>query len=269
VHGLRDAAPNGLPFTSNVYFASLTPPEPFAVVGVEVRYLASEGYLMLWGVGLVEPGSGRVRSLFADDKAKYEHPPLYRDDEAVVYRNTLAFPRAFVLPEALDRRTRTEANAIARLALWPFDPDRQAILEEGPFDDLPLAASQLADDGQDRRPAPAEVIDLTPERLLVRATGPGVLVLTDAYHRGWRAFIGQAEAPVYLANVLGRGVALPPGPQAVEFVFDPLSWRLGRLLSLVAALLALAVLSSVWWGGRGTGPPEYEPAGSNGWYPGV
>jgi hypothetical protein len=206
---------------------------------------------MLWGVGLVEPGSERVRSLFADDKAKNERPPLYRDEEAVVYRNALAFPRAFVLPEALARRERSEETAIARMALRPFDPDRQAILEEGPFDDLPLSARQEADDGQDLRPAAAEVVDLSPERLLVRADGPGVLVLTDAYHRGWRAFIQRAEVPVYLANFLGRAVALPPGRQEVELRFDPLSWRLGGLVSGVAVLLALGVLSSVWWAGRG------------------
>jgi hypothetical protein len=137
------------------------------------------------------------------------------------------------------------------MALQPFDPDRQAILEEGPFDDLPLAEVQRSDDGLDPRPAPAEVVDLSPERLLVRASGPGVLVLTDAYHRGWRAFVQQTEVPVYLANFLGRGVALPPGPQEVELVFDPLSWRLGRLVSGATGLFVLLILSSAWWARSG------------------
>jgi hypothetical protein len=214
---------------------------------VELRFVGTEGYLRLWGVGLVEPGTGDVRSLFADDKRKYEHPPLYRDEEAVVYRNTAAFPRAYVVPEALARRNRHDETAIARLALRPFDPTRQAVLEEGPFDDVPIAATAAAYAGSSAPPPAAELADLSSERVRVRATGPGVLVLNDAYHRGWRAYLDDRESPVYLANYVSRGVGLPPGEHLVEFVFDPLSWRLGRAISLAALLLALAVLSSRFW----------------------
>lgn len=251
VAGLPDQAPTGLPFTSNIYYASFPLSPPLSVTTVEVRYLARDGYLRLWGLGLVDPADGRVRSLFADDRAKYARPPLYRDDQAVVYRNTAAFPRAFVVPEALARRGRDEETAIARLALRPFDPRRQAVLEEGPFDDVPLAAAALPDAGSDAPPAAATVLDRSPEELLVTASGPGVLVLTDAYHRGWRAYLEDGrEIPVYLANYVSRAVGLPPGEHTVRFVFDPLSWRVGRVVSLATLALALAVLSSRRWARR-------------------
>src|SRR5205823_13242496 len=147
VYGLPDHAPNGLPFTSNIYFSTFPISPSLAIQNVEVQYEAAEGYLRLWGVGLVDAGTGRVRSLLADDTLKYEHPPLYRDDEAVVYRNLAAFPRAFVVPEALAPRGRNEETAIARMGLRPFDPRRQAIFEEGPFDDVPLAGAPAPDEG--------------------------------------------------------------------------------------------------------------------------
>jgi hypothetical protein len=262
IYGLPEQAPTGLSFTSNVYYASFTLDPPLTVQDVRVRYVGSEGYLRLWGLGLVEPQTNRVRSLFSDDRAKYGSAsggPLYRDAEAVVYQNRAAFPRAFVVPEALARRDRTEETAIARLALRPFDPSRQAVLEEGPFDDVPLAgpagdsAVRTVPPGDDWViPAPsaaAEVIDRGPEDVLVRASGPGVLVLTDAYHRGWRAYVGGREVAVYLANYVARGVGLSAGEHSVHFVFDPLSWRLGRAISLAAALFAVLVLSSRWWAG--------------------
>ena len=84
----------------------------------------------------------------------------------------------------------------------------------------------------------------------VRARGPGVLVLTDAYHRGWRAYLDGREVAVYLANFVARGVGLPPGEHTIEFIFDPLSWRLGRAMSATAALFVLLVLSSRWWAYR-------------------
>ena len=250
VYGLPDFAPTGLPFTSNIYYASFPLSPSFAVQDVEVRYVAAEGYLRLWGLGLVEPGGGRVRSLFSDDRSKYEHPPLYRDAEATVYRNAAAFPRAFVVPEAIARRSRTEETAISRMALEPFDPARQAVLEEGPFDDVPLAASPHPDEGTSAPPPGGEVTDRDPEDVLVRASGPGVLVLTDAYHRGWRAYLDGREVPVYIANYVARGVGLPAGEHTVEFVFDPLSWRLGRAVSLAAALSVVLVLTSGLWARR-------------------
>jgi hypothetical protein len=254
VSGLPDMTPTGLRFTSNIYSAAFSVSPVLTVAEVEVRSLLTDGYLWLWGLGLVEPGTNRVRSLFADDKAKYEHPPLYQDGEAVLYRNTAAFPRAYVVPEALARPTRTEVTAIARMALWPFDPRRQVLLEEGPFDDVPVASAQAAWDGPESYPMPpaAEVLDRGPEEVVVRASGPGVLVLTDAYHRGWRAYLGQTpseerEVPVYLANYVGRAVGLPPGEQTVRFVFDPLSWRIGLAISLAGLLFTVAVLSSRVW----------------------
>lgn len=243
VRGMPETLPTGQTFTSNIYEAVFRLEPSLAVQEISVRYLASEGYLRLWGLGLVEPGSGRVRSLFADDKAKYEHPPLYQDERAVVYRNAAAFPRAFVVPEALARRTRTETTAIARMALQPFDPRRQVILEEGPFDDVPLAAEQRPDQGSDAPPRAARVEDHGTDEVLVTASGPGVLVLTDAYHRGWRAYLDGREVPVYLANYVARAVGLPAGEHHVRFVFDPLSWRLGRGISLAAALFVLACLA--------------------------
>ncbi|MCC7107198.1 MAG: YfhO family protein [Chloroflexi bacterium] len=242
----QDSTPSGLAFTSNIYEARSTIATPFRVRDISVRVVVREGYLWLLGLGLVSP-DGRVRSLFEEDKTKYEQ--VYRDDYATVYRNLAAYPRAFVVPEALVRPTRQSETAIARMALRPFEPRRQAVLEEGPFDDVPVAATQEPDQGPGALPSPTAVpvVDRSPTRLEMHATGPGVLVLSDAYHRGWRAYVDGREAPVYIANFLGRGVGLPPGEHDVVMVFDPLSWRLGLALSIATGIFCLAVFI---WGAR-------------------
>jgi uncharacterized membrane protein YfhO len=72
--------------------------------------------------------------------------------------------------------------------------------------------------------------------------GPGgFLVLTDLYHRGWRARVDGQPTPVYLANFLFRAVYLSPGPHVVDFVFEPLSLRLGIAVSVATLLFALTV----------------------------
>jgi hypothetical protein len=230
---------SGLPARTNVYLATFQV-DPLDVVGVEVRQLYPVGQTRVFGIGLVDAG-GVVRSIFGVDRAKLR--TVWQQDGIAVLENQRAFPRAYVVPAGI-RRTRADESALARLAARPFDAATQVILEDGPFDDLPLVRPRL---GQPLDPAvlppAASVADLSPDRVRVETPdGPGgFLVLTDLYHRGWRARIDGQPTPVYLANFLFRAVHLPPGPHTVDFVFDPLSLRIGAAVSVATLLFALAV----------------------------
>jgi uncharacterized membrane protein YfhO len=72
--------------------------------------------------------------------------------------------------------------------------------------------------------------------------------LTDAHYPGWRALADSLETPIYRADLLFRAVYLPAGQHRVEFVYDPLSFKLGAAISLTA-LLGL-VVGIAWWSKR-------------------
>jgi len=246
-----DIDPTGAIIQVNLYRSAFRV-DPLDVERVEIRHLQPRGQTRIFGLGLVD-ASGTVRSIFAAEREKFRR--VYRDGGVAVLENGEAFPRAYVVPEAIARRSRAEESALPRLALRPFDATRQVILEDGPFDGLPLveqpAAWEVGVGGQDRLapdPRPRDpyprVIDLSTDRVRVETPdGPGgYLVLADAYHRGWRARVDGAETPVYLANFLFRAIRLPPGPHTVDFVFDPLSLRVGRAITLATLGFALAVV---------------------------
>lgn len=232
-----DIDPSGLPTLSNVYRASF-PVEPIDVVGVEVRQLYPIGQTRVFGIGLAD-ASGAVRSIFGVDRAKLQS--IWKQDGISVLENRRAFPRAYVVPEGV-RRTRADESALAGMAARPFDAGTQVMLEEGPFAGLPLVRPRL---GQPLDPTTvppaARVTDLSSDRLRIETPdGPGgFLVLTDLYHRGWRARVDGQPTPVYLANFLFRAIYLPPGAHTVDFVFDPLSLRLGLAVSIATLLFVL------------------------------
>ncbi|MBA2451061.1 MAG: hypothetical protein H0V51_23865 [Chloroflexi bacterium] len=246
----------------NLYRSSFAV-DPLDVEQVEIRHVQPRGQTRIFGLGLVDP-TGTVRSIFAADREKFR--PVFRDGGLVVLENGAAFPRAYVVSEAIARRSRTEESALPRLALRPFDAARQVILEDGPFDGLrvveQLSAWEVGLGGREHLspgsapPGPhPRVDDLATDHVRIDVPdGPGgYLVLADTYHRGWKARVDGAEAPVYLANFLFRAIGLPPGPHTVDFVFDPLSLRLGRAISLATLAFALlvALVPSAWsWGGR-------------------
>lgn len=234
--------PVGNPEAVNVYLSRFEIDPPMEVESVWVQHVANKGTSHLYSVGLVDPSNGRVRSLLSSDRAEYRE--VYRDAEAIVLENAGAYPRAFVVPEAMARRSRTEPPALETLALEPFDAHQTVILEDGPFDGLSLVETPAGDLGEIRPPKAAEVEDLSPQGVRVRVDDPagGYLVLTDLYHRGWKATVDGQAATVYLADFMFRAVPVPAGRHVVEFTFEPFSVRFGAALSLGALVFAAAVL---------------------------
>jgi hypothetical protein len=237
-----DIEPSGQPTQTNVYLASF-PVDGMEVAQVEIRQLYPVGHTRVFGVGLVD-SAGTVRSLFSQDRAKFHQ--IWEQDGIAVYQNDRAFPRAYVVPGGVVR-AHNDDSALVRLTSRPFDAVREVTLEEGPLDSLPQDLLTRPRFGQPLDPATlppaATVTDLSSDHIRVDTPdGPGgFLVLTDLYHRGWRARVDGQPTPVYLANFLFRGVYLPPGPHVVDFVFEPLSLRLGMAISITTLVFALVV----------------------------
>ena len=59
--------------------------------------------------------------------------------------------------------------------------------------------------------------------LAVETDRNSVLVLHDIYYPGWEAYVDGERRPILRANLLFRGVEVPPGRHRVEFRFRPLS----------------------------------------------
>jgi hypothetical protein len=74
---------------------------------------------------------------------------------------------------------------------------------------------------------------------------PGVVVLADVYYPGWELTIDGKLAPVYRANRLMRGAAVPKGRHKLIYTFRPPLFRYGVVLSSVGlgvlVLLGIAV----------------------------
>ena len=114
----------------------------------------------------------------------------------------------------------------------------------------PEAGAALPEDLPDVPPAPGVPLVEARERedrFSISGSGAGWVFVAEPRYPGWRAALENAEGtnPVETRPALAAflKVAVPEGPWTLRFVYDPLSWRLGLLLSL-ASLLALG---SYWY----------------------
>jgi uncharacterized membrane protein YfhO len=69
------------------------------------------------------------------------------------------------------------------------------------------------------------------------------LVLSDNYYPGWTATVDGRSVPVQRVDYTFRGVPLAAGAHTVTFRYQPLSWTLGWIISLVSLVgLVLALI---------------------------
>jgi hypothetical protein len=89
----------------------------------------------------------------------------------------------------------------------------------------------------------ADIVIQTPDRVIVKADGPGALTLSQVYYPGWQATVDGRPVAISVVDSL-MSVSLDAGQHAIEFVFDPWTVKVGVMVS-VAGWGGLVVIGLV------------------------
>jgi len=139
------------------------------------------------------------------------HPgltPAFQSPDYWVLENRSALPRAYV-PRHVEL-VPDGNEMLYRLGRPEFDPRQVAYVER---------AAGLSAESH----GTATIAEEIPGRVAVtaRMETPGLLVLADAWNKGWRAYVDGCRAPILRTNFDLRGVVLPAGSHRVEFRYEP------------------------------------------------
>lgn len=161
-----------------------------------------------------------------------------------VYENSASLLGAFVVGKI---RVSSSAEESARILQDGLDFRKEAVVEGrdayslkmgiGPQEDYKINLTRYLGDKI---------------RIYVQLENNGVLVLTDTYYPGWRAFVDGIEAKIFPADVAFSAIALPKGEHSVEFIYSPWSFKIG-LWSTLSSFFML-----VWFGNRSARNKTYE-----------
>jgi hypothetical protein len=149
-----------------------------------------------------------------------------------MYRNPHVMARAFMVSNYRLAQSQEEAKSI--LLSNEFDPKREAILYKRP--QHTLSDGQITADIVIVRYRANEVV------IRVKTDRAGLLVLSDTYYPGWKAFVDGEEKEVLQANICQRAVEVAFGEHEVRFVFDSLPVKAGFSISIAALLIAGGLL---------------------------
>ncbi|MCU0241786.1 MAG: YfhO family protein, partial [Vicinamibacteria bacterium] len=225
-------------FTGHRYLARLQLPGRYLIDGVRIERLSESGVLHVARIGLFDALSNRATALsqVAGFVSDTDH-----------FRKTLSLPsvRLYELPF-----TRGPAHVVAGLRAVPNDGTVLRGLRAPRALDLDLRREALivASDWQAAKPAPpatpsnqmrVEMIDRARNRIRLRAQGPGYLVVTEGWDRGWTAAVDGRAAAVLRVNHVQMAIAIEDGNHIVTLRYRPRGFVWGVALAVLAALAAI------------------------------
>jgi hypothetical protein len=167
---------------------------------------------------------------------------LLKENTIKLYRHTNPSPRGRLLT---DFKVMPSEQILSTMTTIEFQPHRTVLLEENPEwraegksanSPAGVQSSAMGSNG-------VRVVSQKHHRLNleVETSEDALLVLNDTFFPGWKVRVDGNAEKILRANYQFRAVAVPSGSHRVEFVYDPLSFKLG-ILGTLAGVIGCVIL---------------------------
>jgi len=145
----------------------------------------------------------------------------------VLFENKNVFPRFFLVH---DLRTATTLDDQRR---WLARPDidlRHTAIVETPLSLPPGDSGSYTDDVQTLLYSTQAI------ELATQSARGSLLVLSETYYPGWKAWVDGRPTPIYETDIALRGVLIPPGAHHIRMEFRPVILPISIGISLATAI---------------------------------
>jgi hypothetical protein len=163
---------------------------------------------------------------------------VHQDSNVEIFQNNNVYPRAFMVYDIINASSFNQAMDV--LANPDLDLRQTAVVENFPND----SKTAIENTHQKAPSGTADVKRITPDAFTaeVQTNSPGLLVISEQYYPGWRAYVDGKETPIYAVDGSLRGVFLNKGKHMVRLEYKPLSFSIGLVISILSLLAAMARL---------------------------
>ena len=134
--------------------------------------------------------------------------------------------------------TKKRAEILDFMLEKAFDPLNLVVLEDAdaPRNFFPRGKGQSS-----RETCKITQFRNTEIRVTANLDAPGFLVMSEINYPGWQVYVDGKRDEIFTGNYLFRTVPLEKGHHEIHFIFRPLSFKIGAIIS-VSALLGAMVL---------------------------
>jgi hypothetical protein len=164
--------------------------------------------------------------------AKFRHVASLPGTE--IFENTAVLPRFYFVRRARQVASLAEAHELIE--------HRRVDLRDTAITDQPLDLPPADDSGS---AGDVKVVKYEPSRIELSLEAPraSLLVLSETYYPGWKAWIDEQPTAIHSVDIALRGVVVPAGAHQLRMEFRPLILPVSLGISLATAiLLAISAL---------------------------
>jgi hypothetical protein len=204
---------------------------------------------------------------------------LLKENTIKLYKNRSPLPRAWIVN---DCKLMDSGAMLSRMTSMDFRPRREVLLEEDPkWTNPPSPPITKGTQNQGGRRGPpvqrtndaGEALSGVPQQVQIKSESNNrlalevdvaennLLVLSDTYYPGWKAFMDGKETKIYRADYTFRAIPLNAGTHQVEFVYDPISFKLGAGVTVLGILGCIGMGWVARYRRRGVPPRAREIRG--------
>ena len=157
-----------------------------------------------------------------------------KTDKVNIYENKNVLPRAFLVDKPV--LIKGEKEVLERLKSKDFNSSKEVILEE----DFPFNKFET----RNTKHETANIIEYQPNEVIIEAIVDDAkfLVLSDTFYPGWKVYVDGEQKKIYRADYILRAVYLEKGEHIVRFTYDPFSFKIGSIVTLITILIIGYVL---------------------------
>jgi hypothetical protein len=131
------------------------------------------------------------------------------------------------------------AQARARINAPGFEPASTVILDAQPSCQVDVMPDT---------PGSAEIVERSPGywKIDTESTVPSLLVLSETAYPGWKVTIDGEQAESLTAYTAIRAVCVPAGKHQIEWIFDPITYKIGAGITILALITCGLAGLKVW-----------------------
>jgi hypothetical protein len=235
-------------FPGHRYLAVMPLGQRYKIDWIAIKKIPNTPPIKLWKGSIYDSGAKRSVQLHIveekDNVNNFLDPnrwtEVHRTKDTVVYRNNRAMPRVWLVGDVKVVGAEEALKTITGENDIEFDPRKTALIEAGgkstPF------LSQLSN-GTVSPEASAKITSYKANELKIETSAdqPSFLVVSEINYPGWITLIDGKKEPMFQADYLLRGVALPAGKHEIKMRYmAPALWK-----GVYVSLLALSILVSL------------------------
>jgi len=163
---------------------------------------------------------------------------LVQGGKVKIYENLGALPRAYLVSKAI--MLKDDKKVLKTIQEIDFNLQESILITNREY-------KRAQDDflkGQENIPlgdfkGNAKILKYTANLVEIETEGndSSFLVLADNYYPGWKVYVNGIKKNILRVNYNLRGVIVPRGKNKVQFIFDPLSFKMGASISFLTLLI--------------------------------